>query len=90
MKRLFPAVLAALVLALGSGCHYFPLFKRKPKVPKQDRAIAVPVEREFQARWIDKRTADLVAAGQAADAAHAQAVAEFQTQFIYAIPPQKH
>jgi hypothetical protein len=89
MKRIFPAALAALVLIVGSGCHYFPHFKRKPKLPKEDQAIAAPIEREFQKRWIEKRAGDLVAAGLAADAAHAQAAAEFQAQFSYAIPKQK-
>jgi hypothetical protein len=89
MKRFFPAILAAIVLIVGSGCHYFPHFKKKPKLPKEDQAIAAPVEKEFQKRWIDKRAADLVAAGQSADSAHAQAVSEYQTQFLYAIPLQK-
>jgi hypothetical protein len=90
MKRFLPAVLAALVLSAASGCHYWPHFKRKPKIPKEDQAIAAPVEREFQKRWIDKRTSDLVATGKTLDDAHTQAVAEFQQQFSEAIPPQKH
>jgi hypothetical protein len=42
-----------MVLLAGSGCHYFPHFKRKPKVPKQDRAISASLEKEFAQRWID-------------------------------------
>jgi hypothetical protein len=89
MKRFFPATLAVLVLIVGSGCHYFPHFKKKPKLPKEDQAIAAPVEKEFQKRWVEKRAADLISAGQSADAAHAQAASEFQTQFPYAVPQQK-
>jgi hypothetical protein len=89
MKRPLLAALAVSVLALGSGCHFFPHFKRKPKLPKEDQAIAAPIEKEFEKRWIDKRTADLEVAGQSADSAHAQAVAEFLKRFSEAIPPQK-
>jgi hypothetical protein len=83
MKRLLPATLAAMVLLAGSGCHYFPHFKRKPKVPKQDRAISASLEKEFAQRWIDKRTAELVASGQAPDAAKVQAANEFRQKFNF-------
>jgi len=90
MKRFLPAVLAALVLVLASGCQIWPHFKRKPKVPKEDQAIAAPVEKEFEKRWIEKRAGELAAAGQSMESAHDQAVTEFQQQFSEAIPPQKH
>jgi hypothetical protein len=83
MKRLFPVTLAALVLLSGAGCHFFPHFKKKPKVPKEDRAITTSLEKEFEQRWVDKRAADLVAAGSTADAAHAQAVAEYRQKFVF-------
>jgi hypothetical protein len=88
MKRLFPAALAAMVLLAGSGCHYFPHFKKKPKVPKQDRAISASLEKEFEQRWVDKRTAEIIAAGGTTpDAAKARALAEFRQKFTFVKVP---
>jgi hypothetical protein len=86
MKRLFPAVLAALVL-MGAGCHHFS-FKRKPKA-KQDPHITRAIEKEFEQRWLAKRTDELVAAGKSADAAHTQALAEFRVKFSFTQPAQQ-
>ena len=81
MKRIATLALAATVLAT-SGCHMFSK-KKNPSAPKESKTMATDVEKEFMARWIDKRTSDLTAQGLSADAAHAQAVAEFKVQYNY-------
>jgi hypothetical protein len=86
MKRLLPAVLAALILT-NAGCHLFS-FKAKPKTPKQDKAITDTIEKEFEHRWVAKRTDELVAAGQTNDAAQAQALAEYRVKFSFTKPAQ--
>jgi hypothetical protein len=57
--------------------------KKNPSAPKESKTTATDVEKEFMGRWIDKRSADLVAQGLTPDAAHAQAVAEFKVQYNY-------
>ena len=76
-------MLAALVVLSGAGCHYFPHFKKKPKVPKQDQAISSSLEKEFEQRWVDKRAAELVASGMTPAAAHTQAVSEFRVKYAF-------
>jgi hypothetical protein len=83
MKRLLPCFAAALVLPLSSGC----LFHRKAsKEPKASPYVSSEFERQFEQRWVEKRTADLVAQGQSDQAARAQAAAEYQQKYSYAQP----
>jgi hypothetical protein len=81
MKRLVPIALAAALLA-ACGCHMFSS-KKNPAAPKESKTVAADVEKEFMQRWIDKRTADLVAQGKDQPVARAQAVAEFKVTFAY-------
>jgi hypothetical protein len=81
MKRIVPFAMAAVLLS-GSACHMFSS-KKNPAAPKESKTVAADVEKDFMHRWIDKRTADLVALGRTPDAAHAQAVSEFKTTFAY-------
>jgi hypothetical protein len=83
MKRLVPLTLTAVLLA-GSGCHLFSKKKPDPNaVPKEGPNVAGDVEKDFMHRWIEKRTADLVAAGSSPTAARAQAEAEFTAKYNY-------
>jgi hypothetical protein len=83
LKRLAPLPCALLLLAT-SGC----LFHRKQAVkePKPSPYISTEVETQFEQRWEEKRTGDLVAAGMSPDAAKAQAEAEFKQKYAYAQP----
>jgi hypothetical protein len=81
MKRLAPFALAAVLLT-QTGCHLFSK-KKNPAAPKESKTVAADTEKDFMVRWIDKRSADLVAKGSSADAAHAQAVAEYKSTFPY-------
>jgi hypothetical protein len=81
MKRLAPLTLAAVLLA-GAGCHMFAKNKN-PSAPKESSNVAVDVEKDFMHRWIDKRTADLVALGSSPAAARQQATAEFNAKYNY-------
>jgi hypothetical protein len=81
MKRIVPFALAAVLLS-GSACHMFSS-KKNPAAPKESKTVAADVEKDFMHRWIDKRTADLVAQGRTPEAARAQAVSEFKTTFSY-------
>jgi hypothetical protein len=73
----------AAVLVADSGCHLFSKKKKQDGPPKQNPAVATDVEKDFMHRWIDKRTADLVAQGSSQDAAKAQAEAEFKAKYAY-------
>lgn len=78
-KALFFTVL--VVFAAGSaGCS---LFKKNDRA-KESSAIARDVEETFRRRWIEKRAAELVAQGTAADPARVQAGNEFREQFPFA------
>ena len=57
--------------------------KKAPAVPVDGPNVAVDTENDFMHRWIDKRTAELVAQGTGADAARSQAVAEFKIKYSY-------
>lgn len=81
MKRLVPLTLAAALLAT-CGCHMFSK-KKNPAAPKESPTVATDVEKDFMKRWIDKRAAELVAAGTAPAAARDQATAEFKVKFSY-------
>jgi len=81
MKRLVPLTLAAVLLAC-SGCHMFSK-KKPPATPKLNPNVATDVEKDFMKRWIEKRTADLVAQGNSPVASRAQAEAEFKATYNY-------
>lgn len=83
MTKLLLVALAAATLALSTGC----LFSKKK--PKESSAIAGEVEETFRRRWLDKRVAELVAQGTAADAARLQADTEFQERYSFAKPVKK-
>jgi hypothetical protein len=81
MKRIVPTALAALLLT-SSACHMFSS-KKNPAAPKESKTVAVDVEKDFMHRWIEKRSADLVASGKSPADAHDQAVAEFKVNYSY-------
>jgi hypothetical protein len=81
MKRIVPLALAGVLLA-GPACHMFSS-KKNPAAPKESKHVAADVEKDFMHRWIDKRTADLVAAGSSPTDARAQAVAEYKSNYSY-------
>ncbi len=81
MKRLVPIALAAAVLA-NSSCHMFSS-KKNPAAPKESQTVASDVEKDFMRRWVDKRSAELVAQGSSPTAAHDQAVSEFKATYTY-------
>lgn len=70
-----------LVLAtlLGTGCSLF----MKSSTPKESTALAAETDQILMQRWVDKRSAELVAQGQSADAAKAQAMTEFRERYGY-------
>ncbi len=71
-------LLALTVLALqASGC----IFSKKPKTAKENPAIAADVEESFRRRWVEKRAAEIVVKGTAADAAKTQAENEFRERY---------
>jgi hypothetical protein len=89
MPKRLVALPCVLLLLTCSGC----LFHRKSaaKQPKPTPYISNEVETQFEQRWEEKRTGDLVAAGMSPDAAKAQAEAEFRQKYSYAqpAPPKK-
>jgi hypothetical protein len=78
--------LLATVLVFSPGCS---MFSKKDKKPKESSAIASEVEESFKRRWIDHRTAELVAQGAAADTAQAQAAKEFGERYDFNNRPKK-
>lgn len=84
MTKLLLLTVAATTLMLSTGC----LFSRKSKA-KESSAIAGEVEETFRRRWVDKRAAELAAAGTAAEAARTQAEAEFRERFGFSQKPRK-
>jgi hypothetical protein len=88
MKRRSSLVLLLLTASLcGCASFHIPFIGKKgtkPPVqlgPKDSSQVATDTERDFMHRWVDKRAAELVAQGQASDAAHAQAQSEFAQRF---------
>jgi hypothetical protein len=71
-------ILAAALVVAGPACH-----STKTKVPKENPNVVTEVEAGFKQRWIDKRAAELTAAGTAANAARAQAEKEFRETYSY-------
>jgi hypothetical protein len=76
MKRL---LLLALVLlpVLSTSC-----FHHKKK-PKENPAIASDVEETLKQRFIEKRSAELIALGRRPDLARQQAIDEFRDRYGY-------
>jgi hypothetical protein len=56
---------------------------KNPAAPKESGTVAADDERDFMNRWLDKRTAELVAAGTPTVSARAQAVSEFKAKYAY-------
>lgn len=76
MKRsLYFCLLVSLVLS--AGCWH------SKKKPKEVTAVATDVEEGFKLRWIEKRSADLVAQGMRIDIARQQAIDEFKVRYSY-------
>ena len=75
-KRL---LLFCLTLSLATGC----MFSKKGAKPKESSAIASEVEESFRKRWTDRRYAELVAQGTAAEVARTQAESEFREHYEF-------
>lgn len=74
---------ALVILALTSLCLAGCLFSKKPKKPKENKAIASQVDEEFKQRWIEKRAAELMARAVSPDIARGQAIEEFRLNYGY-------
>jgi hypothetical protein len=86
MKRPFTLAVATCLLALGTGCLFPKSFSKDKTKVKPNPHISSELEGQFEQRWEEKRAGDLVATGMSADAAKAQAVAEYHQKFSYAQP----
>jgi hypothetical protein len=84
-KRPFLSALLALSAVLAGGCSAL----KKPAKPVENPSIAGATEDSMRQRWIDKRTAELVAQGGAPEAARAQATQEFREKYPYMGAAQK-
>ena len=85
MKRHFIAGLSLLAIMLFTGCFFF----KKSGKPKESPAMASEMEEAFKTRWVDKRSAELIAQGQTADGAHTQATEEFRVRYGFTKAAQK-
>jgi hypothetical protein len=88
MKRppLLPFLISAVLLCGGCANFHIPFIGKKnappgPMGPKDSAAIATDTEKDFRQRWTDKRAGELIAQGQPSDAAHAQALTEFNQKY---------
>lgn len=81
-QRPFLALLATLAV-FSAGCSHFK------KSPPSDNSPASQTDADFKVRWLEKRTGELVAQGQKAEAARAQAEAEFKERFAFTNAAQK-
>lgn len=79
------AGLAAGVVLADSGC----LFGRKHKKPKESSAMASDTEAELRTRFVEKRSAELVAQGKDAASAKQQAEAEFHEKYKFIREPSQ-
>lgn len=79
---LITLVLAAL---LGAGCSVL----KKSSTPRESSALAAETDQILMQRWLDKRSAELVAQGQSAEAAKAQAMTEFRERYGYTSAAKK-
>lgn len=79
--------LVTLVLAalLGSGCSVL----KKSSTPRESSALAAETDQILMQRWLDKRSAELVAQGQSAEAAKTQAMTEFRERYGYTSAAKK-
>ena len=84
-KRLILPALITTAVALAGGCS---LMKKSAK-PRENTSIASETEDGLKQRWIDRRAAELVAQGAAAEAARAQATEEFRAKYPYTGAAQK-
>jgi hypothetical protein len=74
--------LLLLPLALLAGCEHSKKPK-KPKDPAEDPAVATEIEESFKQRWVEKRSAELIALGERPDLARQQALDEFKLHYGY-------
>jgi hypothetical protein len=84
MTRRLLLTLIAATAVFSAGCS---MFKKSPAKP--NLGLASETEADFKVRWVDKRTAELVARGQTADAARIQATAEFKERYGFTGAAQK-
>lgn len=68
----------ALALIFSTGC----MFSKKARAARET-TITSEVEGNLQRRWVERRAAELVAQGTAAEAAQAQAQREFAEKFAF-------
>ncbi len=80
MRKILPY--CCLALLLFPGC----LFSKRSSRPKENTSITGEVQDTFRKRWLDKRTAELVAQGRDAAAARAQAETEFSNAYDFSKP----
>jgi hypothetical protein len=78
MKRTLLFVLALGTL-LSTGCWH----SKKNRKPKETTKLATDVEASFRQRWLEKRSAELVAQGLRIDIARQQAIDEFEAKYVY-------
>jgi hypothetical protein len=79
IRTVFVSALVVIATTLAGGCSSW---KKTPRA-KESSAIASEVEEGFRQRWVDQRTAQLVAQGTAADAARTQAANEFRERYDF-------
>lgn len=83
-RTILVSALVAL-MPFASGCTFF----KKSDRPKESSAISAEVEETFRRRWLERRSAELVAQGVAAEAARTQAEGEFREKYGFAQPARK-
>jgi hypothetical protein len=79
MRHVFLTLLAAILLALSTGCTFF----KGSKKPKESSAISGEVEETFRRRWVEKRASELSAQGVTREAAATQAENEFRQRYNF-------
>jgi len=84
MKRSHLLIPVLFAVVLTSGCQ---LLKREKK-PVEKNTPAAETDEILRQRWVDKRTAELVAQGTAPEAARPLAEQEFRAKYNYTKPAQ--
>lgn len=84
MKHRSFLLLFASILVF-SGCSHF----KKDRKPKENPAIAADTDENFHRRFVEKRSAELVAQGGLATAAQVQAEEEFKARYGYTSAAKK-
>ena len=79
-----PLLLTCLALVLCTGC----IFSKRSRA-RENTTITGEVQETFRKRWVDRRTAELVAQGTAAEAARAQAERDFVAAYNLPTPVVK-